>query len=279
VHLDRFASPAAFLAAAEPFLLEADAENALILGVAHALAAAPAAPTHAPWFAVVRDDDGEIIIAAFSSLPERAAVTRATGPGALPLLADALIHDCPTVTSINGPEPTVGELAAELGYQTALHWRRKTAMRIHQLDAVAPLDRVSPGILRLGREDDLPVLSEWVAGFMRDTGEPGDPSAHAAERVRAAQLFVWDDGGPVSMLAWSGKTPNGIRVNLVYTPDALRGKGYATTAVAALSQRLLDEGNRFCCLYTDLANPVSNAIYARIGYQAVCDAAVYGVEA
>jgi uncharacterized protein len=36
---------------------------------------------------------------------------------------------------------------------------------------------------------------------------------------------------------------------------------------------LLD--NRYCCLYTDLANPTSNAIYYRIGYRPVCDAAEY----
>jgi len=33
----------------------------------------------------------------------------------------------------------------------------------------------------------------------------------------------------------------------------------------------LDEGQRFCFLFTDLANPVSNAIYPKIGYRAVAD--------
>jgi predicted GNAT family acetyltransferase len=34
---------------------------------------------------------------------------------------------------------------------------------------------------------------------------------------------------------------------------------------------LLDRGHRFCFLYTDLANPTSNSIYMRIGYEPVCD--------
>jgi uncharacterized protein len=34
---------------------------------------------------------------------------------------------------------------------------------------------------------------------------------------------------------------------------------------------LLEQGRRFCFLYTDLANPTSNAIYLRIGYEPVCD--------
>ena len=38
---------------------------------------------------------------------------------------------------------------------------------------------------------------------------------------------------------------------------------------------IIGQGNRFCCLYTDLANPTSNAIYKRIGYNPVSDASVY----
>ena len=47
-----------------------------------------------------------------------------------------------------------------------------------------------------------------------------------------------------------------------------------TACTAAVSQYLLDEGRKFCFLYTDLANPTSNKIYQDIGYTAVCDADV-----
>lgn len=33
----------------------------------------------------------------------------------------------------------------------------------------------------------------------------------------------------------------------------------------------LARGRRFCFLFTDLANPTSNAIYRAIGYEPVCD--------
>ena len=59
----------------------------------------------------------------------------------------------------------------------------------------------------------------------------------------------------------------------MYTPPELRGRGYATALVAQLSSQLLAEGRRFCFLYTDLANPTSNAIYERIGYVRVCESA------
>ena len=78
-------------------------------------------------------------------------------------------------------------------------------------------------------------------------------------------------GGPVSMAAGTRPIVHGITVNRVYTSPALRRRGYATACVAALSQRLLDEGYQFSMLFTDLANPTSNNIYQQIGYRPVCD--------
>ena len=57
----------------------------------------------------------------------------------------------------------------------------------------------------------------------------------------------------------------------MYTPPQARGRGYATALVAALSQALLDEGRQRLFLITDLANPVSNSIYAKIGYRPQSD--------
>jgi hypothetical protein len=62
-----------------------------------------------------------------------------------------------------------------------------------------------------------------------------------------------------------------MRVGPVYTPPAERRRGYAGALVAALSQRLLDEGREFCFLFTDLANPTSNHVYQEIGYEPVCE--------
>ncbi len=57
----------------------------------------------------------------------------------------------------------------------------------------------------------------------------------------------------------------------MYTPPELRGRGYATSVVAELTEQRLATGLAFCFLRTDLANPTSNAIYASIGYEPVAD--------
>ena len=82
---------------------------------------------------------------------------------------------------------------------------------------------------------------------------------------------VWDDGDPVSLAAYGNPTPSGTRVGPVYTPLEHRGRGYATSLVADLTAERLAIGLDYCFLFTDLANPTSNAIYARIGYEAVAD--------
>jgi hypothetical protein len=82
---------------------------------------------------------------------------------------------------------------------------------------------------------------------------------------------LWEDGEPVSLAAAGGPTPNGIRIGPVYTPPELRGRGYASALVAELTRVQLEGGRRFCFLFTDLANPTSNRIYQRVGYEPVTD--------
>lgn len=112
-----------------------------------------------------------------------------------------------------------------------------------------------------------------------------DAPARDAERWVDARLggvggFVLrEDGEPVSLAGWGGRTPNGIRVGPVYTPPHRRRRGYGSAVTAAVSAEQLEAGRRFCFLHTDLANPTSNRIYVDIGYQAVCDALDYASSA
>jgi predicted GNAT family acetyltransferase len=94
-----------------------------------------------------------------------------------------------------------------------------------------------------------------------------------------SQIFLlFDNNKPVSMARKAGKSPNGNAINLVYTPPSLRRRGYATECVAKLSKQLLEEGNKFCFLFTDLSNPISNSIYQKVGYHSVIDENHYKFE-
>ena len=150
---------------------------------------------------------------------------------------------------------------------------------VYALDRVEPLPAAA-GTARVAETaEDRELALRWWIAFGAEVLHEGGPGHERAEVMVDHRLssptggiLLWaDEGEPVSLAAWGGPTPNGIRVGPVYTPPELRGRGYATAVTAELSRRLLDGtlfegGRRFCFLYTDLANPTSNAIYERIGY-------------
>ena len=53
----------------------------------------------------------------------------------------------------------------------------------------------------------------------------------------------------------------------VYTLKDERGKGYAYNLVYRISKELLAKGDKYCVLYTDSDNKVSNHLYEKIGYK------------
>ena len=130
--------------------------------------------------------------------------------------------------------------------------------------------------MRAALASDRAVLREWMVGFHRDAlaHELDAPDAAVQEWLASHDraLYLWQgEDGPSSMAGTQGRTPSGIRVSLVYTPPEHRGRGYARNLVAHVSQAQLDEGRRECYIYTDLANPTSNHIYAAVGYEPVAD--------
>ena len=137
-----------------------------------------------------------------------------------------------------------------------------------------------PGALRHARPSDRDHLIAWLVAFEEEAfGErtPRDPAALVDRSLggQGRRFYVWDDDGPVSMCGVGGPTPHGIRIGPVFTPLGLRGRGYASACVAAVSQAQLDAGRRSCYLFADQANPTSNHIYETIGYRRVSDVAIY----
>jgi predicted GNAT family acetyltransferase len=104
-----------------------------------------------------------------------------------------------------------------------------------------------------------------------------DPDRWAEGRIAHGGITFWEtpDGTPVSMAGALPKVAGQIRIAPVYTPPALRGRGYASAVTAAVSRAALTAGADEVLLFTDLANPTSNALYQRIGYRPVRDFAVH----
>ena len=274
MRLHRFARADAFLANAEAWLARREAEHNLILGLAGGLARQADEPAELPpYFALVRVDD-EPVAAALQTPPQNLLLSEIDDPGALELFADDMARvELPGVT---GP-PDAAERFGEIW--TAEHGGRAEVLmreRIYRLATVVAPPSTS-GTARRATGVDRPLLTEWVADFH---AEALPAEADRARRGIAGwdpetgrQFWIWEDGGrPVSLVGAGNPTPRGMRIGPVYTPPGLRGRGYATSLTAFVSQRMLDDGRSFCFLYTDLANPTSNHIYQAIGYEPVSDA-------
>lgn len=155
----------------------------------------------------------------------------------------------------------------------------KTVMeqRIYELKAVNP-EVKEFGNLRLLEERDMSFFPYWFEGFHAEVNYgnteitvPQDQEAYR-QRLATKRYYVLEvDGIPVSMAGYSKITEKAIVVSYVYTPPYFRAKGYASSCVAQISQRALNNGFKKCVLYTDLKNPTSNSIYQKIGYRGICD--------
>ena len=273
----RLEDAAAFLTEAEPLLLDDEARHNLILGIAGNVRDGVYEDFRL-W--LVRDGERPVG-AALRTLSYNLILARPGSPEALAALAEAVTDE--ELPGVVGSVPEVEEFAGLWSRQTGSRTRVSMRQGVYALERLQPVPPVA-GSARLATADDRELVLLWLIAFSEETRHEGGPGADRAEAVvdhrfcsPGAGFLLWEDAGePVSLAGWGGATPNGIRVGPVYTPPELRGRGYATALTAELSQhlldgRLFDGGRRFCFLYTDLANPTSNAIYERIGYERVCE--------
>jgi predicted GNAT family acetyltransferase len=173
----------------------------------------------------------------------------------------------------------------EAAWAFADAWRRHTTdvtevhrrMRLFRLAKLMAPQPVPKGTSRQATARDRDLLIDWLGAFAMEVDDLAtqDQGAAADERLSYGGITLWEaDGVPVSVAGVTRIVAGMVRVGPVYTPLAQRGHGYAAGATAAVSQAALDAGATDVLLYTDLANPTSNALYQRLGYRPVEDRVV-----
>lgn len=280
--------PRAFLTLAEPLLArdtDAEARHNLMLGIAGTIAKDPTLyPRFHLW--VVVDDEGPVA-AALQTPPHNLVVADPASDRALDVLLDAVRAEGLELPGVVGNVPHVHPTAARLAAAAGRTARVALRQGVYALTALHRVPE-TPGGYRAATRADRGLLMRWLTAFGDEAFAADDVGSPNRDRERLSRildarladpdsnLWFWEDADqPVSLAGSSGRTPSGIRVGPVYTPPEHRRRGYATALVAALTAWLLEQGHRTCFLYTDLANPTSNAIYERIGYERVCEAVEY----
>ena len=269
----RHGAAAAFLDAAGDFLVAREAEHNLIFGVCATLAADPGY-TSDPYLATV-STAGRVVGAAIMTPPWNLVLSCTDESDSVMALAADLDERGITIPGVTGPVEIAGRFAEAWSRTHRVTNGRRIAERVYRLERVVAPEGV-PGTVRVATAADRDLLVAWVDEFLAEALDRDDPDQAAALvdrsfRTGTRTWYLWDDGGPVSVAAAGGPTPNGIRIGPVYTPPDRRRRGYASALTAATSQAELDKGRRFIFLFTDLANPTSNKIYRAIGYEPVID--------
>lgn len=231
-----------------------------------------------PWFGVL-EEDGQVRAACFRTPPHRLTVTPLTTGQADSLAAH--------LAGLGRPLPGVGAVR-ETADAFAEAWRRRTGAtvgphahgkRLYRLGTLTPPRPVPAGRARIAGEADRGLLARWFGEFHEAIGEPAvrDAAAWTDARLAYGGLALWEapDGTPLAMAGVSPLLAGMIRVAPVYTPAPLRRRGYAGAVTAAVSRTALDRGADQVLLFTDLANPTSNALYQRLGYRPAADFTTY----
>jgi predicted GNAT family acetyltransferase len=147
-------------------------------------------------------------------------------------------------------------------------WR----VRLYRLGTLTPPQPVPEGRGRLLDAQDREHVIRWCDEFLAAVGEtPAD--SWAVSRFADKHFTFWEtpDGTPVSMAGLTSMVAGMIRVDPVYTPARLRGRGYAGAVTVEVSQAALATGATDVVLFADPANATSNALYQRIGYVPIAD--------
>ena len=272
-----FSDAGEFLERVQPFLVTREAEHCLILGLLDGLRSGEQFGAAPPLMASV-EAGGEVAAVVLMTPPHNLIVSWTADDSTIGSIADELQAKGVAIPGVNGSADIARKFALKWCELSGHTFRVHMAQRIYQLSRVAKNPRAA-GRLREPTLSDEALIRKWRAAFSMEAEGMDREQAEkdAALPLRKSRhLLLWEvEGAAVSMAGYSGRTPNGMRVAWVYTPPNNRGKGFAGACVAALSQKLLDDGHKFCFLYTDLANPVSNHVYQKIGYEPVTDATVY----
>ena len=270
----RFDDVAAFDRYAGPFLAEGALENNVILGLVRGLKAQPQADA----LLLTVDRGNRPCLAAVMTPPFKLLLS-AGDADAIPSLVAGVIEAGVPVTGMLGLDDMAAAFADAWRAASGATATPATGMTLYATREAMVPDGV-PGTLRAATDADADWVADAYVAFY-DEIEAEEHERRAARPTAAAMLrrgliYLWqDDDAPVSMVCFRPVTGDGARIAPVWTPPALRGRRYASAAVGRLTDELLHAGTTWCALFADVANPTSNNIYRRLGYNEACGYRVY----
>jgi predicted GNAT family acetyltransferase len=229
----------------------------------------------APLFGWWQPASGPVVAALMHTPPYPVLLTRLPANSAGDL-AEVLAGHGRLLPGVNGERGDAETFAAAWSGLTGAGWQEFRRSRLFELGQLMPPDPAPRGAARVATAADADLLKSWLAAFREELDDLGGPGPGMVEdRISHCGLTLWESGGAAVSLAGCSRPAEGVvRVGPVYTPPEHRGLGYGGAVTAAVSRAARDAGAAHVVLFTDLANPTSNALYRRLGYRPVEDRVV-----
>ena len=268
-----------FYNVAYPFLLKHEAENNLPLAILISLKKNKNNYKEEIPLLFSLKDTKELVLIALRTPPHDLVIAYTDNLESISVLVEELYErneNFPGVLSFKEAADTFANLWCE---KKSVKYNLFRKERIYNLEQVSE-DTLGARYFSIASKTHQKLVLQWVGEMMKEAlvdvtedyiEQTKKTFTKEFKENKSSFYLLFDNNEPVSMVRKAGKTPNGNFVNFVYTPPSLRRNGYATECVAKLSKLLLEEGNKYCFLFTDLSNPTSNSIYQKIGYRPVID--------
>jgi uncharacterized protein len=192
-------------------------------------------------------------------------------------LADYLIKYEIALRGINANKKICGEFTEYYEYKMGCTFKEYLAMDIMEITELNKELVLPKGNFRVATLEDKDILIDWNIKFAKEALDEEvyyeEFKDKLDERIKNKSIYIFEDEKhrSMAMIAATRQLVNGVSVSLVYSSEEARGKGYGLAIVYNLSKEYLRRGNKFCSLFVDKKNPISNGVYKKIGYKILED--------
>jgi predicted GNAT family acetyltransferase len=264
-----------FVALTRP-LLEADPiRHSIALTVLALLIRVPEASDDPPVLLTV--GRGDELAGALVCTPPREAIVSGLPGDCAEAAAEVLAHTHPRLPGAVGPRHETEMFAKSWSERTGAITHERFAQRAFVLYRLTSPKDV-PGAARRADSRDIELLARWRTAFANEA--TSGMRGHHSARQQVTNSFaagnaalLWElDAQPVAWASATAPVAGMSRIGPVYTLPRHRRHGYGNAVTAAATSWSLETGAQHVVLHTDLSNPISNAIYPRIGFRPVYDA-------
>ena len=230
-------------------------------------------------FGRVQDEQGNIKLIFANVIPYNLLIYNLVKETlvAVKSLADYIVKEQITLRGINANKKVCDEFMEYYKNKTGCTFTEYLAMDIMEITQLNEGIILPKGYFRVANWNDKDILIDWHIKFTKEALHEEisyeDFKDKLTSRIENKNIYIFENEKhkPMAMAASTRQLINGVSISLVYSSKDARGQGYGLAVVYNLSKEYLNRGNKFCSLFVDKKNPISNGVYNKIGYKVLED--------